>query len=422
MKIELNSNENYSGASEKITIVPNAKYQVSTEVKGQEGKAYCAYFGVVIRKDDQALSRRIRWLNDFSGIKKQYSLIFEAPDECDNLVVIYRINKETPLKTSCKYEIKSPQEIVVEKVSPDLDENFELPNNYSLPRLKELDSDEESILEKNIVWIFASRRSGTTWLARELLSLGTRFMNEPLIGDHLGFVKIASRNSIKRNIDIFKKDASYFFSDHYREIWKYYLRKLILNRIFSQFQDLTKKIVIKEPNGSMGANIISECLPNSKIIILLRDGRDVMDSRMDAKQKGSWQVVNRNLKPISNEERLPYIKEKAQEWVRLMDILMKTYNSHSKDFRLLVRYEDLRHNTLNEVKKIYRFLGIEISENDAKNIVEKYSFENIPEEQKGKGKFIRTANPGGWKENFNEKEVRTMEEIMGDTLRDLKYS
>jgi len=41
------------------------------------------------------------------------------------------------------------------------------------------------------------------------------------------------------------------------------------------------KIIIKEPHGSLAADTISECLPNSKIIILLRDGRDVLDSEVD---------------------------------------------------------------------------------------------------------------------------------------------
>ena len=83
----------------------------------------------------------------------------------------------------------------------------------------------------------------------------------------------------------FKKDH-YFFADEYKETWQFFLRKLILNRIYSQYQDLTKKVIIKEPHGSLAADVISECLPNSQIIFLLRDGRDVVDSIIDATTKG----------------------------------------------------------------------------------------------------------------------------------------
>ena len=52
--------------------------------------------------------------------------------------------------------------------------------------MKFLSEEEELALEKNLVWVFADRRSGTTWLAKELLSHQTKIMDEPLIGLHLG--------------------------------------------------------------------------------------------------------------------------------------------------------------------------------------------------------------------------------------------
>jgi len=52
--------------------------------------------------------------------------------------------------------------------------------------LVKLSEKEENILEKNLVWIFGTHRSGTTWLATELLSYKTYAWNEPYIGGHLG--------------------------------------------------------------------------------------------------------------------------------------------------------------------------------------------------------------------------------------------
>ena len=40
---------------------------------------------------------------------------------------------------------------------------------------------------------------------------------------------------------------------------------------------------------------------------------------------------------------------------------------------------------------------------------------------RGKGKFARSASPGKWKDNFNEKEIQLMNEIMGETLKRVGY-
>ena len=120
----------------------------------------------------------------------------------------------------------------------------------------ELTPEQEDILEKNLVWIFASPRSGTTWVAAELLSNYTHIMDEPYIGTHLagpfnGIMGKDADSSYSRREKMVKQHRSrddYFFSNRYKDSWKHFARKLILNRIYAQFQDLEKKIIIKEPN------------------------------------------------------------------------------------------------------------------------------------------------------------------------------
>lgn len=421
ISVVLKENESFDDSQSTIKVIENKKYIIKTEVSGFYGKPYSAYFGVILYENEKQIGRRIKWLNDFSGNKKKYEIIFITPTKCNSLRFIYRINKETPLQSKCSYEILPINKITLEENS-DLKENYDLPTKYHLPRLKELSFEEENLLEKNLVWIFASRRSGTTWLGRDLLSYKTKFMNEPLIGKVFDFTRESTKDPIKRYIDVHRSDASYFFSDHYKETWKFYLRKLILNRIYSQFQDVTSKIIIKEPNGSMGSDVILECLPNSKIIVLLRDGRDVMDSNLYARQEGSWQVLQQNLKPILKNERLSFIKEKAEEWINLIQVLLRSYNSHSQELKMLIRYEDLRGNTLELLQKIYKFIEIDVDNEQLKEIVNKYKFENLPNSQKGEGKFIRSATPGKWKESFNDDEKKILEEIMNNTLKKLGYN
>jgi len=286
----------------------------------------------------------------------------------------------------------------------------------------ELSQDDELKLEKNLVWIFADRRSGTTWLSQELLSHKTLWMDEPLIGLHLGRT-VNTKDGMKKTLDIQAKRENYFFCKNHKENWTYFLRKLILNRIYNQFKTLDKKIIIKEPSGSSAADILTDCLPHSKIIVLLRDGRDIVDSKIDAESEGGWELKDKPgiKKVISGERRMGYLQKQSKNWVGLMEILLNTHKKHSSDLRILKKYESLRYDTFNELKTIYQFIGVDIDEKTLTKIVDKFSFENVPEKQKGKGMFKRFASAGKWKENLRPEEIRIVNKIMHDTLKKLDY-
>ena len=274
---------------------------------------------------------------------------------------------------------------------------------------KELTSDEENILEKNLVWIYGSARSGTTWLGTELLRYKDNIIwTEPYIGVHLMLLK----RHIKRD--------DYFFSNNFKKVWIPLVKKLILNRAYALAKSVNNLVIIKDPNGIAGANTVMECLPNSKLIFLSRDGRDVIDSLIDSHKKDSW---NKGLKPFkTDQERYQQIMKYSDGWVRGMILMLKTFEKHSPDLRILVKYEDLLNDTFNELKKIYNLLKIEITDKELKKIIEKYDFSKIPEKKKGSGKFWRSAQPGKWKENFSNKEQKNMNQIMKDSLVKLGYS
>ena len=87
----------------------------------------------------------------------------------------------------------------------------------------------------------------------------------------------------------------------------------------------------------------------------------------------------------------------------------------------MLKYENLRKNTETELEKLYEFLEIEISKEEIQKIVHTYDFKNIPEDQKGSGKFHRIASPGKWKEHFTPEEIKIMDGIMKQVLIKLDY-
>ncbi|HUS50584.1 MAG TPA: sulfotransferase domain-containing protein [Candidatus Paceibacterota bacterium] len=289
-------------------------------------------------------------------------------------------------------------------------------------KISELTIEDEEVLEKNLVWIFGSARSGTTWLADQLLSFNTKIINEPHITEFLDMSAHHKHPEISRSYDEFKKNPNYFFSDEYKNTWNYYLRKLILNRFHVEARDLSKRIIVKEPGGLGASDIISKCLPNCKMIIMIRDPRDIIDSIWDGTQKNGFMSKLTAVTPKHKKDRINFIRGQSRWWIKLMENLLETYKKQSRNKVIQVRYEEIRNNTFDILKRIYQFLEIEIKDETIEEIICKYSFKNIPSSQKGSGKFFRSASPGKWKENFSDDEKNIMNEIMSNTLKKLGYT
>jgi len=418
-EIKLNKHEIFVEDSEILKTQVGKKYELTTKVKGISGSPFSAYFGVdIIHGKNLDSDRRIAWLNDFSGKIKKITITFLAPTEA--IRILYRINQETEATSPCKFGL-----LPLNKVSLiESKNNFEDSKNYLKSRPKELSLHDELILEKNLVWLFGSARSGSTWLGTELLQHDTHIMREPKIDLHLGFAS-SERKGISTVLENNQQRASYVFSFRFKNSWKYYLRKLILNRVYCQYNDLRKKVIMKEPStGTYGFSTIQEIFPNSKIIWLLRDGRDVIDSQTDARTLGhvkGGRFENLALKSLKKLERTDFIKTMSQNWVHLIERMSKSFENHSPNLRLLIKYEELRKNPLEELRKIYKFLEIEITEIELIKIISEYNFENFPDEDKGTGKQRRSATPGKWKENFSKKKKKKTKKITGHTLRKVGY-
>lgn len=381
------------------------KYEIVTQIEGIKGEKFSAYFGVGIPYgNNQIKDVKIRWLNDFSKNQKVFRIIFKA--ESTKIIIFYRFNSLTPVKSNLEYNVLPIEKISFKQISNQVEECFDNPN-FNVSQPLELTVEQELLLEQNIVWIFGSPRSGTTWVSKNLLSSETMVFEEPRIGDYL------------KIIEIFSLQEDYIFSEKYKTIWKPYLRKLILYRIYSQFRDYKKKIIVKEPNGSVGAKMITECLPNSKSIIIFRDGRDVLDSLHNGLSDGGWisKMVGYKILP---QTKLEWIKSEATKWTNLTNDLLKTFLVKPEQFRLLLKYEDINSKTAEMLKIIYGFLDLNIDEKKIREIVDKFDFKKISNELKGDGKFYRSAKHEKWKESFNLEEREIMEKIMGKTLKKLE--
>jgi len=61
--------------------------------------------------------------------------------------------------------------------------------------------------------------------------------------------------------------------------------------------------------------------------------------------------------------------------------------------------------------------ALEADEEKLWQVVRKHSWDNIPEEKKGEGKFYRKGAPGSWREELTPEQVRMIERITAPLLK-----
>ena len=74
------------------------------------------------------------------------------------------------------------------------------------------------------------------------------------------------------------------------------------------------------------------------------------------------------------------------------------------------------------MRRIHSELGMDVDDGELSRTVEDHSWESVPEEEKGEGKFHRKATPGGWGEDLAPEHVETVERITAPLLRELYHT
>lgn len=300
-----------------------------------------------------------------------------------------------------------------------------------------------------------SPRTGSTWLLRLLChpwGVGrtptgidpSRFrprggevipVNESYLAHHLGPMRdplpppgSPSLESPLLN-DARAADPAYFFSDEYESSWREPLRRLALERFTAQSERAAEAhglseplIIVKEPNGSHASDLIVKLLPGSRMIFLLRDGRDVIDSMLDADSEGGWRTRTEGVVPLRTaEQRLAAVRHQAQLWLLRTLATERACELLGPERSITVRYEEFLANTEAELGRLDRWLGLDRNERQIKAAVRGNRFGSLRNRLRGRRKGVRAASPGLWRENMTADEQATIEELIGPKLTELGY-
>ncbi len=277
-------------------------------------------------------------------------------------------------------------------------------------------SESGTVEPENMIWIFGSGRSGSTWLRTMMSEMDRhRYWEEPMVGELFGgFYDKAQKGQLG--------SPAFIMGNPTRDKWVKSLRRFVLDGAGYANPRLKSDeyLIIKEPNGSAGAPLLMEALPESRMIFLVRDPRDVVASSLDAAREGSWLYAYKDKggwKQNSLADNRPdvFVKRRAERYLQHAGGAKRAYEAHQGP-KVLVRYERLRTEPLKEMKRVYSELQIPFEEGEFKKTVEKHSWENIPEDQKGEGKFYRKGSPGSWRKDLTPEQVQIVEKTTAPLL------
>jgi hypothetical protein len=330
------------------------------------------------------------------------------------------------------------------------------PRRYSASAGLPFDDDE---LESRLIWIWTSARSGSTWLLR-LLSHPLRLVDgSQSPGDMLGFRVPAHFSG---PVDVIPVDTTflanhlaplaqsvtydatytpvtfgmfpgmaerpnYFFSTKYADVWRPELRRLALVRFHALIERTAvghevadPQVILKEVAGAHAADLVMSLFPRSRLISLVRDGRDVVDSQVDANRSNTWLPTAGGF--ASDEARVEFVRERSRAWVGDILTIERAFDAHPAELRYTIRYEDLLADTPAALRALVQWLRLERGTAWLERAVETKSFANVPDAGKGPKKFYRAATPGFWRESLTPAEQEVAHEVMGEKLSELGYA
>jgi hypothetical protein len=164
---------------------------------------------------------------------------------------------------------------------------------------------------------------------------------------------------------------------------------------------------------------------SGKYVIVVRDPRDVLISAY-------WYIrripAHWDYQKASTLDLPDYLQDKLVSGdfkVQFIDWLDEWMINRDPDYSTIVRYEDLLSDTVVEMRRVFDFLGFNLSDSQIQAIVEKNSFERKAKRKRGQENtklFLRKGVSGEWREVFSEQQKQLAEEQCGDTLKQLGYA
>lgn len=175
----------------------------------------------------------------------------------------------------------------------------------------------------------------------------------------------------------------------------------------------------RSPGGDV--NLIKEVFPLARLVIVIRDGRDICVSwaHAEARRTGKTLIIeDENGRYIDHE----FLVDMAQRYMSYIPDYLSVNERYPNTVHLIL-YEELLSNTANVMHAVLTFLGVKTDLDTVKEICRDHTFnaerEHIPDLTKSG--LNRMGIAGDWKNHFSETDLSIYEEIAGDALKAVGY-
>ena len=254
-------------------------------------------------------------------------------------------------------------------------------------------------------------RSGTNFLADALKLLDPRFQLPRALGEDFLLEHSNLLNDyIERTYQRWKRVPWLNNPDEYKELLSHQLGQALLALLYEQI-DPDKRLLTKTPNAS-NVDKFCQLFPQAKLLILVRDGRDVVESAAatwPSEPYGYW----------------------VNQWARgarsILDFIRGPAHELHGSLWELVRYEDLVQKPQAVADKLLRFLELDKSRADY-HLIDKLPIRASSQDRDEAGKVTWATiekhngfNPIGRWSSWSWYRKKQFKRLAGQALIDLGY-
>ncbi|MFG0334710.1 MAG: sulfotransferase, partial [Maioricimonas sp. JB049] len=282
-----------------------------------------------------------------------------------------------------------------------------------LAKLREAgqESSPDDVAEDRIAWIIGCGRTGSTWLAEMLGDLPKiRRWHEPYFGRFLKHLSDRPREQDRQ---------SSFFARRHQTVWLEGLRAMFFRMVRDRYPQFGRhSLVVKEVNTPELYGWLQTLFPTGKLILLVRDPFDVLDSYLDLQKPGSWNTqFGDPSAPLSDAN----VRRTAEHIRSTTSMALAAYEEFPLEQRLKVSYEELLDDPVPHLLECSQLIGIDASPDAAAAVADRHAFANYL--QTGERSFRRQGKAGGWRDsaNFTDDVSRIAREILGPLRGRLGY-
>jgi hypothetical protein len=287
-------------------------------------------------------------------------------------------------------------------------------------------------------FIIASPRSGTTWISKALNVHPQVYCTERrLFGRYADLVKNDAKDELRLRCTL----------DHFaywslkpqaiggnKAVFKAYLKALQQEEYLSKGKrNVIDKITPYVHTSHVVSDGIKEHFPKSKLIFLLRDGRDVCTSGVF-----HWfnkQLASEELSDFEKSRRETFVNKapfkgdrffttsEIEEWAHTWSQPLREIDKFDSSKVLLISYEDMLQDQRQVLSQVYSHAGVSNSNAILDKCVEASTFKKMSgNREQGEAQanaHVRKGVSGDWKNYFVRQDAELFNEIAGDML--LKY-